>query len=525
MSDADVIVVGAGHNGLACAAYLARAGLDVLALEERDEVGGTAATVDALGARVNICNCEHTLFRATPIPDELELAEHGLRYIDVDPAMLNMGWDGSPAWMVFHDLERTVESVALARGDRQARAYRRYAAAAVPLARLVLEVANQPPSLASIASSLRRRRARGLLPALAWARRSSAGVLRSLFDDEAMIAPCVAAGPATWGLSPHARGGGYGALMYAIKHVVRAGRPEGGSGALPRALEASLRARGGRVRCAAAVTRLLIDRARVTGVELAGGERLRADTVVAACDPRLVVLSWLREPPPVARRLVARWRSRPGIDGYQSKLDAVVRTMPRYRSVRRDHLDRLGVADECVPTAIVAPPVDQIAAAHVLARQGAIADRLMHYVNLPTLLDPTMAPSDLEGAHVLSLECIYTPYALEGGWRETTEPERWLRSFAGLLEPGFLEGVVRQRVVTPPIYESEFGCPRGCPPAFQGTPLHALVGFQRELTRYETPVDGLFLTGAGTFPGPGVWGATGRNAAAVVVARRERSAP
>ncbi|MGH2962684.1 MAG: FAD-dependent oxidoreductase, partial [Solirubrobacterales bacterium] len=167
MSDADVIVVGAGHNGLACAAYLARAGLDVLALEERDEVGGTAATVDALGARVNICNCEHTLFRATPIPDELELAEHGLRYIDVDPAMLNMGWDGSPAWMVFHDLERTVESVALARGDRQARAYRRYAAAAVPLARLVLEVANQPPSLASIASSLRRRRARGLLPALA----------------------------------------------------------------------------------------------------------------------------------------------------------------------------------------------------------------------------------------------------------------------------------------------------------------------------------------------------------------------
>ena len=79
LMEADVIVVGGGHNGLICAAYLARAGVNTLLLEAAPGVGGCASTVDDLGARFNICNCDHTLVRAMPIIDELELVEHGLR--------------------------------------------------------------------------------------------------------------------------------------------------------------------------------------------------------------------------------------------------------------------------------------------------------------------------------------------------------------------------------------------------------------------------------------------------------------
>ena len=133
MADFDAIVIGAGHNGVITAAYLARAGQRTLLLEARATVGGCASTVDFAGARVNICNCDHITFRTTPVMDELRLADHGLRYLEVDPTQLNVYWSGSPAWAMFHDVERTVESLALAYPD-QVDGYRRYVNAALPAA-------------------------------------------------------------------------------------------------------------------------------------------------------------------------------------------------------------------------------------------------------------------------------------------------------------------------------------------------------------------------------------------------------
>ena len=110
MQSTGAIVIGGGHNGLICAAYLARAGLDVTVLEARSSVGGNAATQTALdGARFNICNCDHTMIRSTPIIQELGLGDHGLRYVDSHLSQVNVHWDGGPAWYLFHDLERTVE--------------------------------------------------------------------------------------------------------------------------------------------------------------------------------------------------------------------------------------------------------------------------------------------------------------------------------------------------------------------------------------------------------------------------------
>src|SRR6266540_2802956 len=95
--DYDAVVIGAGHNGLVCAAYLARARMRTLLVEAREIVGGTAASERFAGATVNICNCDHLTFRTTPIIDELGLEAHGLRYLDVVPAQVNMTWEGGPA--------------------------------------------------------------------------------------------------------------------------------------------------------------------------------------------------------------------------------------------------------------------------------------------------------------------------------------------------------------------------------------------------------------------------------------------
>ena len=137
------------------------------------------------------------------------------------------------------------------------------------------------------------------------------------------------------------------------------------------------------------------------------------------------------------------------------------------------------------------------------------------FINMPSVLDPTLAPP---GEHVFSLEVLFTPYRFAGGWDTPTEPERWIDVAATLFEPGFVDSIADWRTVTPSDYDRNYFLPKGYATSFSGGPLDAILGRQPELTRYRTPVGGLYLTGAATFPGAGVWGASGRNAAATILA-------
>src|SRR5215211_1462074 len=197
----DAVVVGGGHNGLICAAYLARAGLDTVVVEARPSAGGCASTADALDARVNICNCDHTVFRTTPIVDELNLDDYGLRYINVDPAQINLPWSGGPAWPLFQNLERTLESIALTY-PLEVEGYRRYVRAARGVAELVIHLANQPPTVRGALAEIGWRHARAAATLVRWSRMSVAGVLRSFFTADALVAPAIVAGPAVWGVAP-----------------------------------------------------------------------------------------------------------------------------------------------------------------------------------------------------------------------------------------------------------------------------------------------------------------------------------
>lgn len=507
-SDYDAIVIGAGHNGLVTAAYLARGGMSTLLVEARHTVGGTAASEPFAGATVNICNCDHLTFRSTPVIDELDLASEGLEYIDLDPAQHNATWSGvagGAVWTSFHSVEQTLDDIGR-RFPSEVDNYRRYVSAAMPAVSMVLEAAVEPPSLRRMTGVAAQRRLAGLPTLLRWSRRSAAAVLRSFFSDEAFLGPSAATGPMVWGISPEFAGSGLGALAPAMRHVATLGRPVGGSGAVPNALLSSFRASGGTLRTATRVTEIRCDRGSVSGVTTHDGDRIDARVVVSACNPHDTFLRWLTNPPVDAAAMIDRWRAVPHADGYESKLDVILEREPRLR----------GFDGSLGPTTVIAPSLADIDEGYRMMEQGRILDRPALLVNVPTAVDPSMAP---EGRHVLSIEALFTPYGLVGGWSDSPEPRRWLAAFLDLCEPGTAESIVDWRAMTPDRYESDFHLPAGHATSFAGGPLAALRNRNPELTRYATAVKGLYLTGAATFPGAGVWGASGRNCATVVLGR------
>lgn len=205
-----------------------------------------------------------------------------------------------------------------------------------------------------------------------------------------------------------------------MRHLVRVGRPVGGSGALPAAVADAVVAAGGTVRRSTRVETILADRSRVSGVRLEGGEGVEARAVVVACDPRRALVEWLREPPRGAEPIVERWRARTPGEGYQSKVDAVVAELPRYHALSDGQAESVGVADPLLPTTIVAPGGYGLDNAAATMRAGRVASRPPAMVNVPSVADPTMrAPG---GQHVLSLEVLFTRVPREVGARGARDP-------------------------------------------------------------------------------------------------------
>ena len=507
-------MVGGGHNGLLCASYLARAGVDTLVVEARPTAGGCASTVEGLGARFNVCHCTHSLIRALPLVEELDLDDHGLSYLSTDADSVFSFHDGRDPWVLFHDTERTVEGLA-ATHPGSVNGYRRYLADTLPVADLLLDMLRTPPTAPRLAASALRRRARGLSRLLRWSRASASEILSHYFDDWRLAMPAAGMGPTVWGLPPEAPGTGLAALAYSIRHLVQSGRPAGGSGALVDAIRGSFEAAGGRIRYETRVESLLLSDGLVAGVVLSDGTHLRADTVVAACDPSDVFVRWLRnDAPPSASRLMRQWQRRSPPMGYESKVDAVLGgiPVPAVAEGLREHIPGF---DPVGHTMVVSPSPDELLQAHQRRACGQVADRPTLLIDVPSLVDPLMSPA--ADRHVLSLEVLFTPYDHPGGWKSSTEPGRWLDLWAGQMVPEARDLVLEWRAMTPDRYETEFSLHQGYSPAWAGSPLDAFLGRAPELTRYRTPIGGLFLTGAGTYPGAGIVGASGRNAARVVL--------
>ena len=508
----DAIVIGGGHNGLVCAAYLAKAGQKVLVVEARGEVGGTASSETYSGITVNICNCDHLTFRTTGVMDDLNLARHGLKYLDVDPTQMATSWHDRRIWPHFRDVNRTLEVVE--RFFKQdVDGYRAYLRDALPIAEMIIDAASQPPTRRSLVGKVIKRRGKGVTTMLRWSKLSAAQVLQKYFKSESLIGPALVTGPTVWGVSPHTPGTGLGALTYALRHSSKVGRPVGGSGMVPLSLRRSIESNDGVVMTSTRVSQILCEGPRVRGVALANGTEIFADCVVSACNPHDTFLKWLKNPPSSAKQVIDRWRATPHYEGYESKIDARVTKLPRYRDLDSKLFDDLGV-DPLTATLVVAPTTQDLHRGFEMISRGEILDQPAMLVNLPSVLDASMTNAT---DHVFSLEALFTPYSFKGGWTSNAEPSRWLERFSHLVEPGFIDSIADWRCVTPAHYESDFFLPKGHATSFAGGPLAALLNSQPELTRYRTPIKGLFLTGAATFPGAGVWGASGKNAALTIL--------
>jgi phytoene dehydrogenase-like protein len=508
ITDYDAIIIGAGHNGLVSAAYLSRHGYRTMLIEARPQVGGTASSEIFAGAVANICNCDHLTFRTTPIMDELQLASHGLTYIDVEPPQVNGDWDTGKLWAMYKDVDATLDSLSKAHPD-QVDGYRRYVRDTIPVARLILEAGSQPPSRIGLASKVLRRGGRGMTHLLKFSRMSAADVLRQYFTSDAVMGPALVEGPMVWGISPETPGSGLGALTYALRHVANVGRPVGGSGALTDALKNAYLAAGGHLRLNTKAISINCEGDHARSVTMSDGSTLTAPIIISASDPARTFVQWLKNPPSRAQSLVHRWRHAEHAQGYESKIDAVVSSAPVFRGA-----PTINGQPVVGPTHVISPTLAEIHMGAQDMARGIVTDRVGLLFNVPSGLDPTVAPA---GKHVVSLEALFTPYNARNGWTSPDEPLRWMKLLDPFLETPLTEIVEEWRVKTPAEYESEFHLPRGHATSFPGGPLAAFSGRPQELTRYRTAVKGLYLTGAATFPGAGVWGASGRNAALAVI--------
>jgi phytoene dehydrogenase-like protein len=507
VSTRDVVVIGAGHNALVAACYLARAGLDVEVVERDTVVGGACSTVERWpGYQVDRGSSAHVMVRHTGIVEELGLAECGLRYLDMDP------WGYAPFGdeaITFHvDLDRTCASIAAVCGDRDADAYHRFATTWADLSEPVFDAFQRPPTGASVGRGLVRVNRRSPDGTAETTRRflvPGDHLLDELFRDERLKTALAWLGAQS---GPPTHESGTGALVgwNPLMHRVAPGRPVGGSGALSTALAERLRLLGGRLRLGDGAQRITRDPSgRVDGVVTAGGDRLRSRAVLAGCHV-LTTFALLGD-----ERWLERVRRAVRVgNGLGMAVRLGTRDLPRYPAA--DGSDAPYSAMQ-----LLAPSRTALRRAYGEFAAGRTPTEPAVLAMTFSALDPGLAPA---GRHSVTLWAQWHPYELAGGERWDHIRDREAERIVEQVEkaaPGFASTIERVHVQTPVDLERELGLLRG-------NVMHVEMGLDAmfslrplpELAGYRTPVPGLYLTGASTHPGGGVFGASGRSAAAVL---------
>jgi phytoene dehydrogenase-like protein len=517
----DAIVIGGGHNGLVCAAYLARAGQRVLVLERGEEVGGAALTKEVFpGFRFSVFSYVVSLLRPEIIRD-LELPRHGLHILPLESTLTPLPDGDYLAQWADHDQNRRE----LARHSlRDAEAYDDFGKLMHEMARAVkplLAIAPPDPAslrlrdlkaLARLGSQFRALGAEQLYALHKLLTMSSADYLDEWFETGALKATKSASGIIGTFLGPRSPGSAYVLLhhyMGEIDGVFRAwGFAKGGNGSVSAAIASAARELGAEIRTNAAVARVAICNGRATGVVLESGEEIAAKRVVSSADPRRTFMDLVgpEHLPADFVEAIARFRFR----GSSGKVNLALSELPDFTCLPGNGPHLRGAIS-------ISPSVDYLERAYDDAKYGEVSREPYMDIVIPSMIDPAMAPP---GKHVMSIFVQYVPYRVNGGWTDAKR-EAFGDTVIDTLAryaPNIRAAILHRQIITPADIERMVGLSEGN--IFQGELALSQMFFLRPAphwAKYATPIANLYQCGSGTHPGGGVMGASGRNAAQTIL--------
>jgi len=523
----DAIVVGGGHNGLTTGAYLARSGLRTLILERRDILGGACVTEEVWpGARVSRCSYVVSMLQPKVVAD-LELKRYGYEAHPLDPAYAAMTPDGP---IIFHDdLVKTQESIAKF-SKKDAEAYGKFEDLLFMAADFVRPMMiRQPPAPGSRApvdiagilkeagriAGMSQRDVQQLVRIFTM---SVGDWLDAMFENDYLKGSIASTGVVGVWAGPYSPGTAYNLLHHALGEldgqVGSWGQVIGGMGAISEAIAASARDAGAEIRTGAEVVSIDSTGGRVTGVTLADGSTHRAPIVASGAHPKTTImdLAGADNFPDEVREDMAAYRTR----GASVKINMVLSEPPVYEGLSEEdsrHLLTAGV-NWC-------PSLDYLERAWQDAVRGVPSEHPYVEMEVPSSIDPSLTDDD---RWIATMFTQYGPTEHEQ-WPEGSRERYAETCIASIGEyatnlPG---AIVEREVLAPPDLEDIFGLVDGS--IFQGEQDIAQMAFMRPtptLAQYATPLEGLYLCGAGTHPGGGVMAASGHNAAQRILKDRRR---
>ncbi|TNF22862.1 MAG: NAD(P)/FAD-dependent oxidoreductase [Deltaproteobacteria bacterium] len=520
MSDTyDAIIIGGGHNGLTCAAYLAKAGRRVKVLERRDVLGGAAVSEELYpGFTFSVASYVVSLLRPWIIRD-LDLARHGLQILPLE-CSFTPAVEG-PGLVRWPEAAKTRAEISRY-SQRDAEVYPQFGRAMARMGKLVKPIIDaEPPDPTSLNpfELLKLKRLGDLVGGLSEVElarfvkmmtMSAADFLDEWFESDILKAPMACSGIIGTDLGVRSPGTAYVLLhhyMGEIDGAFRAwGFSKGGTGQVSLAIARAAEAFGAEIETGASVAEVRLASGRATGVVLTDGRELRAKNIVSSVDPALTFFGLVgeRHLPDDFAAQVRRYRLR----GSSGKVNLAVDRLPQFTCRPGDGLHMRG-------DFAIAPDIDYVQRAYDEAKYGAFSRRPFINMVIPSLTDPTVAPP---GKHVISCFVQYAPYHLKEGpadWEN--QRDAFGDAVVDTLEeyaPGLRDSILYRQVLTPWDIEQTFGLSEGN--IFQGELSLEQLFFLRPApgwARYATPIQRLWMCGSGTHPGGGIMGAPGALAA------------